>query len=681
MGLRAVWGDFGGGMGYAFGREKGIRALDLRRVELAIACPVCGRRPSYAYSAPPRFCTDCGAALVEVGDGGAAVGVAVGADVGGGDGGAVAGVVVAGDAAAGIGDGAVARGSVGSDAAVVGSGSGVDGFGDLRGRLDGALDWGARGIAALDGGPGLGLSRRALLCLELGFAAALTAVALALRVWGLSEVPFGMHGDEAEFGLEAMRLVGGGSVGVWSDAAVGASSGNIHFMSWVFRVMGADLAGVRLTSALPGAAVVALGYALARMFFSFRVAALCALMLTFHIFFMALSRIAYQISLATALALLAMWLLALAWRSGRLWTGLLAGLAMGAGLYSFKAYLIYFAALLAAALLALAFSGGARRRWRAMALAFGAALALGAPLLWFYATTDYLETNLALSYGQRPFSPSSWVSYPGRAIDAMMLANMPIEGGGIDGIRAMPALTAGAAVFYWVGLAVAVVSVKRREYQLLLLAWAIGTLPVVIAPGQESRRYMLGMVFVLVFVSVGFNFAVGALLWALGRARRWFGGAGALPMRFAAGTVAVFTIMFASVFAAQSLGEFRDWADSGEVRWYFSSDLYRVLRFAEGAGAADEYRLYSLRYDWDFSVRRFLLPGAAGSSGSVEWGGDGTAHSGGPVARDTMFVLMDEYLGLMGALEAAHPGGRLVWEERDGDGGTVFLAYFVPGGG
>ena len=501
---------------------------------------------------------------------------------------------------------------------------------------------------------------------EVAVVTALTLVALFLRVWNLPDTPPGLHGDETEVAMEALRSLRGESIGIWIGVTLGNPAGFAHWTGLIFRLAGADTTTMRLAAAIPGAAIIPVGYLLVRRLFSCRVAILSAAMLTFSFWFLIQSRIALPGITAIFMALLVMWLIIAAVQSRRRWVAVAAGIALGLGIYTFKMFLIYFVAFWGAALLVMLLDGGLRKRieiWWFL----GVSVVVAAPLLLFYATSDYIGPNLNDLYGVSLSSPSTWVRIPGLAADAILLAHLPIEGNTLDGAPAIPLLPLAGTAFFWAGLAVLLLFIRQGRYQLLLLGWLVGMAPILIAPGAESRRYLLGIFFVIVLVAVGMD----AALIPLGRKvrelcqARGFTGAG--TGRVALGISLVAIVVFVGLFAGSNLREFSRWGNSESLKWFFYYDQHQAFLFLEtleGDPAAVEYevRFYSARLSFDSSVRRFVLPDAKGTDGSEEHGGDGAIPPRGEIAGATIFVLMDKYLPLAAALEAEYPEAEKIDE-------------------
>jgi 4-amino-4-deoxy-L-arabinose transferase-like glycosyltransferase len=153
--------------------------------------------------------------------------------------------------------------------------------------------------------------------------------------WALTAIPAEVHGDDAEVGLDAIRLLtdfnlfGSG----WFELP------RFHAFPTMLglRVFGITLLGLRATSAILGAAGVLLLFAVVRRLWNADVALLAALLLVGQRFYIHLSRTGYHYIDTPVLSLLALWLLLQLWQDNRLGAALWCGLALGLGIQTYYA--------------------------------------------------------------------------------------------------------------------------------------------------------------------------------------------------------------------------------------------------------------------------------------------------------------------------------------------------------
>ena len=95
---------------------------------------------------------------------------------------------------------------------------------------------------------------------------AVTAVAFMLRAYDLAHFPPSMHGDEGEMGLLALRVLAGKEpLALFGTNWLDHPSLFHYLQALALLIFGRDEAGLRMLSALCGAACVPVTYALARM--------------------------------------------------------------------------------------------------------------------------------------------------------------------------------------------------------------------------------------------------------------------------------------------------------------------------------------------------------------------------------------------------------------------------------
>lgn len=161
---------------------------------------------------------------------------------------------------------------------------------------------------------------------------AFTALTLLADLGGL---PTEVHGDDAEVGLDALRLIaqfnlfGAG----WFELP------RFHaFPSAVgLWLVGYDLTGLRAASAALGVAGVLLVFAVGRRLWSVEVGLLAALLLAGERFYVHLSRAGYHYIDTPVLGLLAVWLLLRLMQGGRLGAAIWCGIALGLGIQTYYA--------------------------------------------------------------------------------------------------------------------------------------------------------------------------------------------------------------------------------------------------------------------------------------------------------------------------------------------------------
>jgi len=493
------------------------------------------------------------------------------------------------------------------------------------------------------GEPWLPSSRKARLAVEIALIAILTLAGLLVRVWDIGTLPPAPAGDESAVALETIRILNGEWIGIWSGAALGNPTGHMYWIAPFFWLGGPTLTALRLASALPGVMLIPICYLMVRMLFPFKVALVAVGLLTFFSWFVIIYRIGIPVTLSVFVAALSLCLVIYAARSSRPWVAIVAGLVLGAGLYVFKGYVIYFCTIWAATLFVALVHLRLRRQWTAY-LFLGASLIAGAVMFEFYLTTDYLANNLQSQYQVSGTDLLSLSRHLGRMFDVLMYVHTPPEAGGFgfDGIIPEPLLHPVVAIFFWIGALITLLFINRASFQLLLLGWLIGMAPAILVPGGEMRRYLFGVFFVLVITAIGYTGILSLVInrwFSLGE-RSSFKIPGIKKQWLGYFLAAFATLIFIGSFAVQNLSAFNEWTRGQETKFQFDPEIAEAGRFMGALDGGHAVRFYSVRWSVDYETVRWFAPLVQGIDGSEEFGGDGTIFSSGVVEQPTVFLLL-----------------------------------------
>jgi 4-amino-4-deoxy-L-arabinose transferase-like glycosyltransferase len=209
----------------------------------------------------------------------------------------------------------------------------------------------------------------------------LTAVAGALRLLWLADIPPGLYHDEGFNGLDALRVLAG-EWPAYFEANNGREPALIYIGALTVGLLGRSPGALRLAAAASGTLTVPATYLMARNWFSRRVAVLGTAILAATLWHVHLSRIGFRaVTLPLALAL-TLWAGARAYRSGKRRDWIAGGILYGLCFYTYLPIRFTpIALLLWGVLLRRGTRGG--RLWRGAAwFCAGAALAL-APLVGY----------------------------------------------------------------------------------------------------------------------------------------------------------------------------------------------------------------------------------------------------------------------------------------------------------
>lgn len=163
-------------------------------------------------------------------------------------------------------------------------------------------------------------------------------IAAALRFYRVGDLPPGLYRDEAYYGLDALRVLGG-DVSIYFAANNGREGLFMYPLAASIALFGRTPEALRITSAAIGTLTVVAMYFAGRAMFSPRVGALSAAILAVNFWHLAISRVTYRAILLPLLLCVVMALLFTALRTNqlrrRLILAALAGAAFGLTLYTY----------------------------------------------------------------------------------------------------------------------------------------------------------------------------------------------------------------------------------------------------------------------------------------------------------------------------------------------------------
>jgi 4-amino-4-deoxy-L-arabinose transferase-like glycosyltransferase len=503
--------------------------------------------------------------------------------------------------------------------------------------------------------------------------AALLGVALVVRAVGVGEIPRNLAGDEGIWGLNALAMFEDGRLANpfstrWFDFP------SMSFLVWglSMRLFGETIAGLRMVSALIGAASVLTTYLLVRELWGRRLAWLAAAILAFGHFHVHYSRLALNNITDGLFVTLCFWLLMRGLRTGARVTFALAGAAVGLAWYGYVGGRLIVLMMLVVIGVWIVVQrrrpGPIRAGLVVLALAMFVAVA---PLLFHYLAHP---ATFASRYNQVSIFASGWLAreqvITGRSAFSLLLQQVWKSVSAFHYTPdptfcyrpGVPLLDFVSGVLMLFGLGAATACRRRRADGLLLLwfwmalvfGWVLTENP------PSSQRLVIAAPALAILVALGGD-------WLLRLARRLIGGSSAAWGVVAAGLV--------GVIAALNLGfYFFDYTPTrvyGNPTAEISDALCDALE--ERAEAPPIYFDGAPVMYWDFGAIAFRMRDEEGVDFSPEtqtWEGEGD--------RGALFVVLEGRAEDLDWMQERFPGGSLTPHASEADGRLLFWMYEVP---
>jgi 4-amino-4-deoxy-L-arabinose transferase-like glycosyltransferase len=440
-------------------------------------------------------------------------------------------------------------------------------------------------------------------------------IALALRLYQLSELPPGLTHDEANHGREAIEILDGvlryyfplnyGSEPLYSYTVAGSMS-----------LLGENIFALRLVNVLFGLAAIAATAVWARQAFDNATAQVGAGLLAVSFWPLASSREALRAGMLPFFMVLAVWFY---WQivcdpcgeaetveqesPGR-WR--MVGLVLGFSLSLVATFHIYLAARVAWLLfplfliyLALFYRADFRRAWRPVTAGLLLAGLLLIPMFLYLGDNPYAQTRLSMLSGSlAQIASGDLLPILGNAGEALLAFIWPGYGDQFlaYNIPGRPVFDIVSAVFFVTGIIVSLWRWRQPAYAFLLLWFVTGIIPsLVTGATANTTRNLAALPPVFLLAAIGFVFV------ARSSAARF-----QLSERVVLSIGAVAWLLFAGFTSAR---DYVSWGTSAEVRGAYQHTLVEALSYLEDQGLAGKQVVMSTVYPGpahDASIARVL---------------------------------------------------------------------------
>ncbi len=522
-------------------------------------------------------------------------------------------------------------------------------------------------------------------------------VALFLRVYGLGDIPPGLHYDEAANAILAADVARGGARPLFIEAYTGKEVLFFYLAGASMRLLGVSVFSLRLTSALIGTLTVLITYRLAREMFAHQgaeasrwLALFSAALLATSYWHVTLSRYGFRAISQPFLQALTLWFLWRGLRRGsRSWLAL-GGLFCGATAYTYLASRVFPVILLLTFLALLIFersnpstSSGHRLKRRLSQIAIFAvpAAIVFAPLGFYFLTHPQA---FSVRVGQVSlFNPElnqgdvlgTFWRAARLAFGMISLRGEPLWRFNIPG---KPVFSWPLSVFLLLGVALSLIKLLRsrnaleQTFHFLMLIWLpIMLLPSILAVKEvPSALRSVGLIPLLFLLP-----AQG--LWI---ATRWL--AEVIPATVSKAVLPVAALIL--LLSLSGVATFRDyfvlWAKAAPVYYDNDGDLVDAARYLNQLETADAASLTKEIFVSSIHYRHPTLAFLARSYDRIKWlVGQQTVVFPTGTDKSTLYIFPHSARPDETLLEEFFPPGALVEEPLGPDGKPAFTAYlFQP---
>lgn len=329
--------------------------------------------------------------------------------------------------------------------------------------------------------------------------ACIVLLAFAVRAYRVDLYPNGCQSDECNNGMDALWWLRGMPYTPFRLTNEGQATLFTYIIAFFFRLFGASVPTMRLTSAVAGAVTVWVFYFLARDLYGDKAALLGTTLLAGSRWHLTFSRIVYEAILTPLCAILAFWFLLRGLRDRR-WRDLaLSGMALGLGLHTYTAFRVVplvVAGFLAA--LALVEWRTVRQTWPGL-LTGAAGMLLVLNPLGLYAICypqQFMGRTIRISVFHEVRAVGNWSPVWSNLRKTLGMLHYRGDPASLHNLPGAPMLDVWVGALVVLGMSYMLWHWRRREH-LLYLFWAVGVLALgVLSAAHEAptSRRTIGLI-------------------------------------------------------------------------------------------------------------------------------------------------------------------------------------------
>lgn len=491
-------------------------------------------------------------------------------------------------------------------------------------------------------------------------------LAIFLRLYKIDSIPPGLHGDEAQSGIEAVRILNGTPYTPYSPEVYGQTTLYFYLVSTVFKFFGASATSIRLTSALLGILTIPLFYLFIRSFFNQQTALFSTFFLAISRWHIHLSRLGLM-SITTTLFQAGVFLFLLkGLKTKKISDFILAGVFLALGLNGYMAF--RFLPLILVAFLGFLFLTQreiVKNNLRGLILFSITTAILLLPLLTYALTNwDIFMGRIQSIYifNNHPFGELPSLLF-NNLKGALLMFNFRGSTWPHKNLPGAPLLDMITGIFFIIGLVQALLNFKKPIYFLLLIN-LVTMLSIsvfsesVYPPAGDPIRSSGTIISVFIFAGVGINW-----LWHFSKKLQFV----LIPTL----GVALLLNFWAYFFT---------FAQNPAVWHDFHSVPAEIAKVANSNPNAHIYLLSDWFYS-DYLSIRFLAPNFSGEDFFTKLGKytpkDELLPLKNNLGKDSIFVILPFYNQYLSYLKEVYPEGRINNYYGGPENKLIFSSFFV----
>lgn len=412
------------------------------------------------------------------------------------------------------------------------------------------------------------------------------ALAVFLRFYKLDVLPPGLHPDEAANGLDIVKRIFEGDIRPLYNTN-GPRESLFFFLQAIFvGLLGNSILALRVAPAIVGSLAVLTTYLWIKTWFGRRAGLIAGFLMAVTPWAIIMSRIGFRASMVPLFVTLTLWLYTRALQTGGKKWFVLAGLSLGAGLYSYISFRFLWFIMIGFGLILLVWRPKfVKKWWPKVRLSVIVASIVVLPLaLWaFKDPGGVLGTRSSTSF----MNPELNMGKPletllDTSVETVLMFNVSGDENFRHNLGGAPQLNAAVGILFLLGIMIALTKMNRPKYLGMLGVFGAMLMPEVLtAEGiPHALRAIGALPLAIGFAALGADFVI----------KKWNKFLpGKLSHQVITGLVAGL-LLYSAVHGYRTY--FVDWANSEKTHTAYSEDAVKIAEFLNNSQFdGDRYNL------------------------------------------------------------------------------------------
>lgn len=493
----------------------------------------------------------------------------------------------------------------------------------------------------------------------------LTLLSFILRIYLLDTLPTGFHGDEAQTGLEARRILTNGFIGVWSPSALGQSALPFYWTSVIYRLIGDTIFSTRFSFAILNVFWTPFFYLTVRLLFSRTTAIIATVFLITNVTSLAFSRRADFIA-ANFFIFPAIYFFVKSLYSNKTGHFVLAGTFIGLTHHIYAGYWYSFIGFFTYILFEIFFKGKLfiKKYVKNLFLLFIFYFIVAFPIFIFaynHQDSFFSRSRMVSIFSQ----PKTLESKPTYQIFADNVKNTILMFHAVpdpdiwNSFAHKPVFDIFTGTFFLIGLLVSLRRLKKWEYLFITILFIFFLFPTLFTIDSPSFRRSQGSIYIaFIFVGIGITY----VMQLFNKKNQSFR------------IISAIAIIIVTGLALYNIKEYFFHRASAQATQHIFAE-----RLVEGTIYLN--KIPDPKYVYFFSacctIRhetiQYLLPNLKGEDRSSEFGTYSLSRS---QKEREVFIFFDNYRSRVSDVEKLYPGGKKTIQ-KDSFGNILFTAYYL----